>query len=280
MLFPSSAATARKAFTLIELLVVIAIIAILAAILFPVFAQAREKARQTACLNNEKQIGIGILQYIQDYDESFPISCVVRTVPPPAGAIVGWVDATQPYIKSYAVFQCPSEPSDQKTDPTLGGFTDYFINKNASDGGQTVPEAQFPSYSIMVGEGGAFSGSASPLANSTARFRSNGCQGAGDPVTGAGRGADGTNNDITQPVCPNTGLIGAQNIGNLGGGGIRHAGGANYIFVDGHVKWIKNTTPQFSSQIYKGMTLFAESGTNPTFHIRDPRLRPRRQVAG
>jgi len=64
----------RKAFTLIELLVVIAIIAILAAILFPVFSQAREKARGATCLSNLKQIGLGVMMYVQDYDETFPMS--------------------------------------------------------------------------------------------------------------------------------------------------------------------------------------------------------------
>ncbi|GAB4455712.1 MAG: hypothetical protein OHK0029_12240 [Armatimonadaceae bacterium] len=64
--------SATRAFTLIELLVVIAIIAILAAILFPVFAQAREKARQTACLSNAKQMGLGVMMYAQDYDETMP----------------------------------------------------------------------------------------------------------------------------------------------------------------------------------------------------------------
>ena len=73
--------TTKRGFTLIELLVVIAIIAILAAILFPVFAKAREKARQTTCLSNVKQITLGILQYAQDYDERFPMLydlCVPR----------------------------------------------------------------------------------------------------------------------------------------------------------------------------------------------------------
>ena len=65
----------RTGFTLIELLVVIAIIAILAAILFPVFAQAREKARQTSCLSNAKQLGLGISMYVQDYDETMPFAC-------------------------------------------------------------------------------------------------------------------------------------------------------------------------------------------------------------
>src|ERR1700709_1970798 len=105
---PTSSATRRhSAFTLIELLVVIAIIAILAAILFPVFAKAREKARQTSCLSNEKQISLGILQYIQDYDEMFPISVSNPALVPTAGSIIGWADASQPYIKSIGVLQCP-----------------------------------------------------------------------------------------------------------------------------------------------------------------------------
>ncbi len=102
MFTPSSPAESRRAgFTLIELLVVIAIIAILAAILFPVFAKAREKARQTACLSNEKQIGLGILQYVQDNDEFFPISNGEN----PAGG--NWAQQVYPYIKSLNVFKCP-----------------------------------------------------------------------------------------------------------------------------------------------------------------------------
>jgi prepilin-type N-terminal cleavage/methylation domain-containing protein/prepilin-type processing-associated H-X9-DG protein len=113
----------RRAFTLIELLVVIAIIAILAAILFPVFAQARAKARQTSCLSNSKQIGLGLMMYTQDYDEVLP------GVDPSNGYAAGfadplgwnrpftagvpatyrnWARDVQPYIKNYGIYLCPN----------------------------------------------------------------------------------------------------------------------------------------------------------------------------
>ena len=108
-----------RAFTLIELLVVIAIIAILAAILFPVFAQAREKARQTACISNQKQIGLGLTQYVQDYDEAFPFNWsgaafnISRLNPAPSS--YKWMDAIFPYVKNEQVFTCPSDNTPTKT---------------------------------------------------------------------------------------------------------------------------------------------------------------------
>ncbi|BDI29304.1 hypothetical protein CCAX7_13550 [Capsulimonas corticalis] len=94
-----------RGFTLIELLVVIAIIAILAAILFPVFAKAREKARQSTCASNMKQMGLGILQYVQDYDEKMIPRTVVYD-----GLDHVWTQLMQPYIKNQNIFQCPSNP--------------------------------------------------------------------------------------------------------------------------------------------------------------------------
>src|SRR3954453_19476700 len=96
----------RNAFTLIELLVVIAIIAILAAILFPVFAQARESARKTACLSNAKQLGLGILMYVQDYDETMVMSAnnsqpgVLRDDGSVYRNWSPWSQQIQPYVKN------------------------------------------------------------------------------------------------------------------------------------------------------------------------------------
>ena len=95
----------RKAFTLIELLVVIAIIAILAAILFPVFARAREQARKTACLSNLKQIGTAHMLYAQDYEENI---APAEAGPVPGPAAFGWADLIQPYTKNEHLFNCPS----------------------------------------------------------------------------------------------------------------------------------------------------------------------------
>jgi len=105
----------RSGFTLIELLVVIAIIAILAAILFPVFARARENARRSSCQSNLKQIGLGFAQYTQDYDEQYPYDSVAQSggvsgvgVFAPTAAPANWPGKLQPYLKSQQIFQCPS----------------------------------------------------------------------------------------------------------------------------------------------------------------------------
>lgn len=123
----------RKGFTLIELLVVIAIIAILAAILFPVFAKAREKARQASCASNVKQITLGLLMYVQDYDERF---MNVRQGPG------GWVQNVQPYVKNWQLFNCPSTDAYLRT---CGPIT--------SHGNAAAPPASNP-LGVGVYEGG------------------------------------------------------------------------------------------------------------------------------
>src|SRR6476620_7454406 len=106
----------KSAFTLIELLVVIAIIAILAAILFPVFARARENARRASCQSNLKQVGLGLLQYSQDYDEKL-VRCSYGTGFGDGASQFDkwkWMDAVQPYVKSTQVFDCSSDSVNTK----------------------------------------------------------------------------------------------------------------------------------------------------------------------
>lgn len=111
-----------RGFTLIELLVVIAIIAILAAILFPVFARARDKARQTSCVSNQKQIGIGILMYVQDYDETFPGFKMHWGAGGQERRGDGWYESIQPYTMNEQVSICPSGRYDP--DPSTYGRTE------------------------------------------------------------------------------------------------------------------------------------------------------------
>jgi prepilin-type N-terminal cleavage/methylation domain-containing protein len=96
----------RNGFTLIELLVVIAIIAILAAILFPVFAQAREAARKTSCLSNTKQVGLAVMMYVQDYDETFAPNLYTQ-----GAKAYTYIDLHVPYMKNDGIMLCPSDPT-------------------------------------------------------------------------------------------------------------------------------------------------------------------------
>ncbi len=123
----------RKGFTLIELLVVIAIIAILAAILFPVFAKAREKARQASCMSNLKQLMLAALMYAQDYDERMQVSttsCYVGPPPAPDTNRNFWRYQLQPYIKNWGVFTCPSANSGDMSAIGTQGQLAYGFNQS------------------------------------------------------------------------------------------------------------------------------------------------------
>jgi len=150
----------RRGFTLIELLVVIAIIAILAAILFPVFAKAREKARQSSCSSNVKQMVLGFVQYAQDYDEAFPGAGAAFADPFPWGC---WIrkttgantwdvasGAVYPYMKNGQLFMCPSCRT--PTYPNCG------YEMNAYCGWQTLGDVAVPSTTALLHESGCDDG--------------------------------------------------------------------------------------------------------------------------
>ena len=153
-----------RAFTLIELLVVIAIIAILAAILFPVFAQARAKARQTACLSNMKQIGTAMLMYTQDYDEMLPLGYLANgnnggDVEPFAApnAAPNWIAGIMPYLKNFQVLRCPSAVkattgSDPNQGPVPTGESDASIQGNGVIMQRTLAAIPAPADIVFLGE--------------------------------------------------------------------------------------------------------------------------------
>jgi prepilin-type N-terminal cleavage/methylation domain-containing protein/prepilin-type processing-associated H-X9-DG protein len=145
VVLPKSGSVSRRAFTLIELLVVIAIIAILAAILFPVFAKAREKARQASCLSNEKQLSLGLIQYAQDYDEKMPAGN--------NGQGRGWAGTVYTYVKSTGVFKCP----DDSTNGAAPIVPVSYAMNNLMDGGNggyfgNIASWNAPASTVMLSE--------------------------------------------------------------------------------------------------------------------------------
>ena len=202
----------RHAFTLIELLVVIAIIAILAAILFPVFAQAREKARQTSCLSNTKQLSLALMMYAQDYDEQLALIRRERS----------WVYMAQPYLKSYALLRCPSDtstnwapnpaafdPANPATYITAFRVTSYALN------GFLSPEITTNSYTSLASIDKPASVIA--LAETPNNYREN---------------------YFHAHVWPTRHWIAATNLPDDVATD-RHSGGFTVGYLDGHAKWVR-----------------------------------------
>jgi len=241
----------KRGFTLIELLVVIAIIAILAAILFPVFARARENARRASCQSNLKQIALGVFMYDQDYDEKLPtVSVVDTTANVSASNPYGWADALQPYLKSTQIFQCPSETNSTGTgtlnnltpDPTATNYTDYYINSIAA--GKADAQFNSPASTILLGDG------ADTSTTGSSRYSSNGLGYTVLDGTGAGTALPTAATSATMAATGTTYLF-----QNAGAG--RHLDGSNFAFADGHVKWLKGSiisgsSINGSSAVYNG----------------------------
>jgi len=183
------------------------IIAILAAILFPVFARAREKARQTSCASNEKQMGTAVLMYAQDYDERTPLhGCTWRNYSASGLGETCYAAKLDPYIKNMQIWRCPSEPD---RGPSIGGSSNgYGWNLNYMGGRSGIPIAniKMPAETIWIADANA---GYIPAPNcATASWGSS----------------------VTTPLCsPNA----PQRILE------RHNGGANFVWADGHVKWMK-----------------------------------------
>jgi prepilin-type N-terminal cleavage/methylation domain-containing protein/prepilin-type processing-associated H-X9-DG protein len=252
----------RSGFTLIELLVVIAIISILAAILFPVFARAREKARQITCASNEKQLALAILQYNQDYDENFPAGVSNPNNPGVSspGEGLGWAGEIYSYVKSTGTFKCP----DDSTSPTtVDGLSmvpvSYSINCNIDGGGSTGTLASLnaPASTILLVE--VENDLADITGKDTDPYKSSGGVIYGSPgVHGNdGVGLPGWINSIeNEAVRYATGPANLQGMGNpqYKGGydiGPRHTDGSNFAFADGHVKYEQ---PSYISQSYNATT--------------------------
>jgi prepilin-type processing-associated H-X9-DG protein len=219
---------ARTAFTLIELLVIIAIIAILAAILFPVFAQARAKARQTMCLSNQKQLGVALMAYTQDYDETFPMANYTIAG---ADSNTAWQHMVDPYVKAnfprtnaeaqgreLSIYVCPEW---RKTgDGTTGQYPSrsYAANRNimpvhAQEAGDNEVALK-PVTSLAAIEAPANVVLIAPHKGSCVQT--------------------GGQDNVPNPGTCNRGYILAR---------IRHSDGANFLFADGHAKWFKAPTP-------------------------------------
>lgn len=211
----------KSGFTLIELLVVIAIIAILAAILFPVFAKARENARRASCSSNMKQIGLGIMQYAQDNDE---------TNPPRANGLGNWRQLTQPYVKSYDLFKCPSDSdnkniaNDPSGSPLPKAPRSYGINAHiaVADSGTSIADIQSPAMKVAV--------------------------------------AEMTKTDWSDyGAAWWTGPGNWQQVGFAG-----HLSTANYLFCDGHVKSLKPTKTGSPFNMWGGLNSGGTSDPNCT----------------
>ncbi len=198
--------TQRSGFTLIELLVVIAIIAILAAILFPVFAKAREKARQSSCQSNGKQLGVAVIQYTQDYDERYPRTESVAGLPQGANGtnVNWWRFRLEPYIKNWQCFNCPSSSQINMADSTLQALSHYGYNCLLN--GDAMADGPSPSEKIALGDSLHWCGDLYNGANFAYAAKS----GWYDLSQAANRTLDKT----------------------------RHNDGSNLVFADGHVKWM------------------------------------------
>jgi prepilin-type N-terminal cleavage/methylation domain-containing protein/prepilin-type processing-associated H-X9-DG protein len=256
----------QKAFTLIELLVVIAIIAILAAILFPVFARARENARRASCMSNLKQFGLAMTQYTQDYVEHYPPSSSGGHGPnPPGGAwllgndsdgnpVQSWAQILYPYHKSMQIFVCPSGESTYTDYPIRGhyGANWQLIQQPAVSDPLSIAAVAAPANTYAMMDAGFYTASYSTGTTSAKPDNGSYLPGIGDAIGVA---------------CTATSSSYARFESDCKSG--RHLGGINMAFADGHVKWLK--TDIVSAEAQKYVASHASSDTAATKSAWNPK---------
>jgi len=241
----------KSGFTLIELLVVIAIIAILAAILFPVFARARENARRSACLSNLKQIGLGLMQYTQDYDEKMPPAVAYggQIQTPPNGYFWSntywfWQQIIYPYVKSSEVYFCPSSSTHPRhADGRAAPFYGNYGANQSTIIGQSLAAFVAPAttYAIMDWGGNA-ANHWDPNVPGTSHAQYGFLPGSGP------------NSPLRSPQ--RTIVSTYQRDFDFG----RHFQGINIIFADGHVKWAR-------SEVVYNEALKSQAGSKSAWSI-------------
>lgn len=234
---PGSPMSSRRpmGFTLIELLVVIAIIALLAAILFPVFGRARENARRASCQSNLKQIGIGMSMYVHDYDEH--LIPKYTAVPSPGSSYSFWMVLIQPYMKSYQALMCPSESRRHDYGSYGLNICNQPTTTTVQQTNQNWPMGFDPDYAPRAGQPTIYAALEDPT----------GTIAVADVVAwDSSIDANYYSSDV-----PAQFFVWNATIATSGNARKnicqRHFDGADFLFLDGHVKWMKNPDITFFS---------------------------------